>query len=88
MTDFYTDRGYEQKRQYELSPSMEDYLEMIYRLSKYEGYTRVNIIAESLNVKPASVTKMIKKLSNKNYLKYEKYGLIQLTKKGLQMGDY
>jgi len=89
LTDeFYTDRGYEQKAEKELTPSMEDYLEMIYRLSDCQGYTRVSKVAERLNVKPASVTKMTKKLWEKSYLEYEKYGMIHLTNKGCKLGDY
>ncbi len=86
--EFYTDRGYEQQLKYDLTPSMEDYLEMIYRISNKQGYTRVSLVAESLNVKPASVSKMVKKLAQKSYLKYQKYGMIHLTKKGQQMGEY
>lgn len=88
MTDFFTERGYEKNREFDLSPCMEDYLEMIYRLSRPEGYTRAKKIADNLNVSAASVTKMIKKLSEKNYLHYEKYGVIRLTSKGYKVGEY
>ena len=87
LHEFYTDRGYELKED-SLSPSMEDYLEMIYRLSQNNGYTRVNEVAENLNVKPSSVTKMIKRLYNKNLLYYERYGMIHLTDEGKKLGEY
>ncbi|QGT99406.1 hypothetical protein SYNTR_0813 [Candidatus Syntrophocurvum alkaliphilum] len=93
MTDFnevfYTYRGYEKAAgSGRLTPSMEDYLEMIYRLSLENGYTRVNDIAEKLNVKPPSVTKMMIKLSDKELLIYEKYGNIKLTQKGEELGSF
>lgn len=40
-----------------ISASAEDYIEMIYRLSLKNGFTRVNELAISLNVQPPSVTK-------------------------------
>ncbi|MGF7186507.1 Mn-dependent DtxR family transcriptional regulator [Desulfitispora alkaliphila] len=86
---FYTARGYEiSARENALTASMEDYLEMIYRLSQKNGYTRVNDLAESLNVQPPSVTKMIQKLSEKYLLEYEKYGMIHLTSEGKKLGQY
>ncbi len=87
--EFYTARGYEiSAREKSLTPSMEDYLEMIYRLSQKAGYTRVNDLAISLNVQPPSVTRMIQKLSDKALLEYEKYGMIHLTEEGKAAGRY
>ena len=40
------------------------------------------MIAEKLKTKPSSVTDMVKKLANKNLVKYEKYKGVTLTKKG------
>lgn len=88
--EFYTVRGYEllEKDRAILTPSMEDYLEMIYRLSKEKGYTRISDVASALNVQPPSVTNMIKKLAQTPYLKYEKYGIIQLNNQGRELGAY
>lgn len=45
---FFTARGYENAaRDDALTPSVEDYIEMIYRLSQTNGYTRVNDLAEN-----------------------------------------
>lgn len=86
---FYTARGYEiAAGEDALTPSMEDYLEMIYRLSQVNGYTRVNDLADSLNVQPPSVTKMVQKLYDRALLDYEKYGMIHLTDKGIRLGEY
>lgn len=67
---------------------MEDYLEMAYRLSKGKGYTRIGDLANALNVQPPSVSKMVQKLAELSYLKYEKYGLVELTEDGKQIGYY
>jgi len=68
------------------TPSMEDYLERIYKLIDEKGYARVSDIAEGLEVHPSSVTKMIQKLDKDNYLVYEKYRGLVLTSKGKKMG--
>jgi Mn-dependent transcriptional regulator len=68
------------------TPSMEDYLERIYKLMEEKGYARVSDIAEGLEVHPSSVTKMIQKLDKDNYLIYEKYRGLVLTSKGKKMG--
>ncbi|WP_168119263.1 transcriptional regulator MntR [Paenibacillus sp. HB172176] len=68
------------------TPSMEDYLERIYKLIDEKGYARVSDIAEGLEVHPSSVTKMIQKLDKDSYLIYEKYRGLVLTNKGKKMG--
>ena len=70
-----------------LTASMEDYIEMTYRLSKENGYTRINDLATNLNVKPSSATKMIQKLADMGYLNYQKYGIIVLKPKGYALGE-
>jgi len=87
---FYTVRGYEllEKDRNNLTPSMEDYLEMACRLSKVKNYTRIGDLAAALNVQPPSVTSMIKKLSNMDLVNYEKYAIVMVTDKGRELGDY
>lgn len=87
---FYTVRGYQllDQQKQDLTPSLEDYLEMIYRNIQTNGYVRVSLLAQELNVKPSSVSKMIMKLAELGYIDYEKYGVIQLTKRGKEMGNY
>jgi Mn-dependent DtxR family transcriptional regulator len=81
--EFHTFREYMDK---ELTASMEDYIEMIYRLSKKNGYTRIQELANNLNVQPPSATKMIQKLSEMNLLKYKKYDVIILEEDGKILG--
>ncbi len=69
-----------------LTPSMEDYLEKIYELMNEKGYARVSDIASSLEVQPSSVTKMLQKLDENQYVSYEKYRGIVLTSRGQRLG--
>lgn len=87
-SNFYTFRGYSLNNEKALSPSMEDYIEMIYRLSCEKNNVRVNELSGALNVQPPSSTKMIKKLSKFGYVNYEKYGYVNLTEKGIEIGKY
>jgi DtxR family Mn-dependent transcriptional regulator len=68
-----------------LSYTEENYLKAIYHLSD-SGSKAVSTseIAETMNTKAASVTDMIKKLSNKNLIAYEKYYGVKITKQGRQ----
>jgi Mn-dependent DtxR family transcriptional regulator len=68
------------------TPSMEDYIEQIYKLIEEKGYARVSDIAEALSVHPSSVTKMVQKLDKDEYLVYEKYRGLVLTSKGRKIG--
>ena len=85
--EFYTLKGYKIKNEEVLSSSMEDYIEMIYRLSEKSDEVRVSELSSALNVQPPSTTKMIKRLANENYAIYEKYGCIKLTEKGRNIGS-
>lgn len=87
-SEFYTLKGYESQHKQELSFAMEDYLEMISRLSQEIGFVRVNRLAQELNVTPPSASKMAAKLRLAGYVDYEHYGLIRLTDKGREVGNY
>lgn len=84
--DFYTFSEYMKKEDSSLTASMEDYLEMIYRLSINTGFTRMHELSNALNVQPPSATKMVQKLAEQNFLDYEKYGVILLKDSGKVMG--
>lgn len=68
------------------TPSIEDYLERIYELVEEKGYARVSDIADSLDVQPSSVTRMVQRLDDQEYLIYEKYRGLTLTAKGKELG--
>lgn len=68
---------------HDLSFAEENYLKAIYHLSS-AGHRQVNTnaIAEKLNTKPASVSDMIRKLSEKEVITYVKYQGVNITSKG------
>lgn len=71
-----------------LTPSLEDYLEEIYRFSLSLDIVRVTDISNRLKVALPSVTKALYKLRDESYIKYERYGEIILTDKGKEIGYY
>ncbi len=64
---------------------MEDYLEVIYELVLQKGYATTVDISENLNVSSPSVTSMVKKLHETEFLKYERYRGMSLTDKGIEV---
>jgi DtxR family Mn-dependent transcriptional regulator len=64
------------------SQSEEDYLKALYHLEMDFNAVSTNSIAEYLDMKPSSVTDMLKKLSEKKFINYQKYKGTSLTKKG------
>lgn len=84
--DFYTFSEYMKKDDRRITPSMEDYLEMIYRLSNVPGFTRIHELSQALNVQPPSATKMAQRMAELRLVNYEKYGFITLSKDGERIG--
>lgn len=65
------------------SHTEENYLKAIYKLLEKTGKeVSTNAIAERVNTKAASVTDMLKKLSDKKLINYKKYQGVTLTDKG------
>ena len=64
------------------SQSEEDYLKALYHLETDYDSISTNSIAGYLDMKPSSVTDMLKKLSEKKFINYQKYKGTSLTKKG------
>lgn len=60
----------------------ENYLKIIYHLSAANNPVQTNAIAERMQTKAASVTDMLKKLSEKELVDYIKYQGVTLTEKG------
>ncbi len=86
MEEFYTFREYMQRLDGALTATMEDYLEMTYRLCSKNGYTRIHELSAALNVQPPAATKMVQKLAELGLLNYEKYGVIILSEQGDTLG--
>ncbi|MGD9569731.1 MAG: metal-dependent transcriptional regulator [Sedimentibacter sp.] len=86
--DYHTFSEYMKKNENLLTASMEDYLEMIYRLSLNSGFTRINELSDALNVHPPSATRMVQRLGKQDLLKYERYGVIILKEEGRLLGEH
>jgi Mn-dependent DtxR family transcriptional regulator len=74
-----------QTEQQEEMSRLEDYLEVIYHLIHDKGYANTVDIAESLRVKPPTVSSMLQRLAAKEYLVHERYRGIRLTDKGAKI---
>ena len=68
----------------QLSQSLEDYLEAIYVISLDNKVVRVKEVADFLDVKMPSVVDAIGKLREKNLVRHEKYGYLELTDEGMK----
>ena len=64
--------------------STQDYLKAVYGLSKNGDLVSTTEISQKLDVAPASVTEMLKKLAQDEYIKYSPYHGSTLTEKGLK----
>ncbi|MFK7802921.1 MAG: iron dependent repressor, metal binding and dimerization domain protein [Anaerolineae bacterium] len=62
--------------------AIEDYLKTIYRLAQEEFPVSTSRLAEAREVKPASVTGMIKRLSGLDLVNYQKHYGVTLTESG------
>src|SRR5512135_969162 len=65
-----------------LSPPIEDYLKTIYLLRQSGGAAGTTAIAAALQVTPASVTGMIKKLAELKLVRHTPYQGVELTRSG------
>ena len=65
-----------------LTPAMEDYLELIFTLGKENKVVRVRDIAIGMKVKMPSVTSMLNSLSKRDLISHEKYEYVELTREG------
>lgn len=65
-----------------LSRSVEDYLKAIYGLCETGDAASTNAIAEALDIQPASVTGMVKRLAEAGLVEYLPYRGVRLTARG------
>src|SRR5207244_10571551 len=63
------------------TPRKEDYIEVINELIREKGYAKPVDIAKNLHVTPPTVTGMLNKLREEQFIVHEKYGGIVLTEK-------
>lgn len=69
-----------------LSPSEEDYIEMIYRLQLKNNRVKIVELANALNISKPSASKMVQRLQAKELLTHESYGDIKLNDRGKTLG--
>jgi DtxR family transcriptional regulator, Mn-dependent transcriptional regulator len=65
--------------------AIQDYAKAIYKLELETGRAATNALAEQLDVAPASVTGMVKRLAELGLVSYEPYRGVTLTKSGRQL---
>ncbi len=70
-----------------LSPSQEDYLEAILRLSDESGAARPGDIAARMSVSRPSVTTALRSLAKRKLVNYEPYHIVTLTDEGRNLAD-
>lgn len=70
-----------------VSANKEKYLWEIYTNLNEEGYTRVSQLAKSLQVSVPSASKMAKKLNEEEFIEFQRYGIITLTDKGMEVSQ-
>jgi len=70
-----------------LSPTLQDYIEAIWRLIAEKGAAHAGDIADALGVHKSTVTAALKKLSDKQLIEYSPYYAVTLTAKGSEMGQ-
>ncbi len=68
-----------------MSSQIEDYIKNIYRLQSERDRVSTSSLADALNVSAASVTDMVKRLSDRDLIKYRPYRGVELTKSGRTM---
>ena len=61
---------------------MEDYLKVIYDIERDDDAAATNDIAQRLQIAPASVSGMVRRLADQGLLKYERYRGVRLTVAG------
>jgi DtxR family transcriptional regulator, Mn-dependent transcriptional regulator len=72
---------------YELTPTLEDYLEAIFQISRKHKVARSMEIADFLKVKRSSVTIALRSLADKGLINYQVRSYVTLTDNGLKIAQ-
>ncbi|MCS7111562.1 MAG: metal-dependent transcriptional regulator [Ignisphaera sp.] len=67
--------------------ALEDYLMAIYRLEEIFGEARTTVLTNELGVKPATISKTVSKLAEKNLIVWEPYRGVKLSEKGRAIAE-
>ena len=71
----------------DLSPVLEDYLEVVLRLQREKHFARVSDISTTIEVGKSTVTAALKSLSRKGLVNYRSYEPVTLSKKGEELAE-
>lgn len=66
---------------------LEDYLEAIYNLSRYDNRARSRDIAEALHVHKSTVTSALRALKQMRLINYSPYEAVTLTAEGIRVAQ-
>ena len=86
MDDRYLGEGEMPVTEKKLSPTLENYLEIIFLHEVRDGAARASDVADSAGVSRSTVTSALKTLQKMGYVEYEPYSLIHLTREGMHVG--
>jgi DtxR family Mn-dependent transcriptional regulator len=70
-----------------MSASTEEYLEALYTLTQDGRSASTSDLSKRLRIAPASVTEMLKKLADNNYVNYSPYQGVTLTSAGFEIAE-
>jgi DtxR family transcriptional regulator, Mn-dependent transcriptional regulator len=70
-----------------MKTSTEEYLEALYTLTRDGQAAGTSAISRRLNIAPASVTEMVKKLSEEGFVNYHPYQGVTLTQQGHEIAE-
>lgn len=70
-----------------LTAALEDYLEAIFNLCRFDSSARSRDIAETLNVHKSTVTAALKSLGQMNLIHYAPYEAVTLTPEGRRLAE-
>ncbi len=75
-------------QEYSITRSKEDYLRVIFELSKSKESIRSSDVAEKLGITRASVSRMMTELKKSGLIEKEKYGSVVLTERGYKLAAH
>lgn len=71
----------------QLTSTLEDYLEAIFRIQREKRFARVRDISGALNVAKSAVTAALRSLSEKGLVNYEPYEPVTLSSEGRERAE-
>lgn len=86
--EFRTWTGYPDAEKKKITSAMEDYLEMLFRMTGDGGAVRAGDLARRLHVAPPSAARMIAHLAECGCVDTMRYGYVTLTEYGRGVGEY